>query len=153
MLTKDWSLCSLRCHRRNVRGSNVCEQSVVGALLSGNFDVYHQIMHGCSPVDGIYRKITKMQGSVINKLDGKPIVEIIDELYGAQVWRKQHPLSLLTIGVNYSERFQNQEGEYINRLIKGMGSPFIYNSFAGGIGLTGFDPSPEKYPFFQTWLL
>jgi len=117
-------------------GSNVCEQSVVGALLSGDFDVYHCVTHGCSPVDGIYRKITKMQGSVIYELDGRPIVEIIDESYGDKSWRGQHPLNLLTIGVNYGESFQYQEGEYINRLITGI--------LPDGSGIGIFEPDLEQ---------
>ena len=117
-------------------GSNVCEQSVVGVVLSGDFDVYHQIMHGCSPVDGTYRKITKMQGSVINELDKKPILEIIDELYRGQSWRKQHPVSLLTIGVNCGEKFQYQEGEYVNRLITGI--------LSDGSGIGIFEPDLEE---------
>lgn len=117
-------------------GSNVCEQSVVGALLSGSVNVYHSIMHGCSPVDGRYRKITKIQGSVIYELDGRPIVEIMDESYGDQSWREQHPLNLLTIGLNYGERFQYQEDEYVNRLITGI----LPDS--SGIGI--FEPDLEQ---------
>lgn len=117
-------------------GSNVCGQSVVGALLSGSIHVYHRVMHGCSPVDGIYRTITKMQGSIIYELDGRPIVEIIDESYGDQSWRGQHPLNLLTIGVNYGERFQYQEGEYVNRLITGI--------LQDGSGIGIFEPDLEQ---------
>ena len=117
-------------------GSNVCEQSVVGALLSGSVNVYHSVMHGCSPVDGRYRKITKMQGSVIYELDGRPIVETIDESYGDQSWREQHPLNLLTIGVNYGERFQHQEDEYVNRLITGI--------LPNGSGIGMFEPDLEQ---------
>ncbi len=117
-------------------GSNVCEQSVVGALLSGSVNVYHSVMHGCSPVDGRYRKITKMQGSVIYELDGRPIVETIDESYGDQSWRKQHPLNLLTIGVNYGEKFQYQEDEYVNRLITGI--------LPDGSGIGIFEPDLEE---------
>ncbi len=101
-------------------GSSVCDQSVVGALLSGSVNVYHSVMHGCSPIDGKYHKITKIQGSVIYELDGRSIVEIIDELYGDQNWREQHPLNLLSIGVNYGERFKYKEDEYVNRLITGI---------------------------------
>lgn len=117
-------------------GSNVCKQSVVGALLSGSVNVYHSVMHGCSPVDGKYRKITKMEGSVIYELDGRPIVEIIDESYGDQNWRDQHPLNLLTIGVNYGERFQHQEDEYVNRLITGI--------LPDGSGIGIFEPDLEQ---------
>ena len=117
-------------------GSNVSEQCVVGALFSGSVNVYHSVMHGCSPVDGRYRKITKMQGSVIYELDGRPIVETIDESYGDQRWREEHPLSLLTIGVNYGERFQYQEDKYVNRLITGILPD------GGGIGI--FEPDLEE---------
>lgn len=117
-------------------GSNVSEQCVVGALFSGSVNIYHSVMHGCSPVDGRYRKITKMQGSVIYELDGRPIVETIDESYGDQSWREQHPLSLLTIGVNYGERFQYQENKYVNRLITGILPD------GGGIGI--FEPDLEQ---------
>ena len=117
-------------------GSNVSEQCVVGALFSGSVNVYHSVMHGCSPVDGRYRKITKMQGSVIYELDGRPIVETIDESYGDQRWREEHPLSLLTIGVNYGERFQCQEDKYVNRLITGILPD------GGGIGI--FEPDLEE---------
>jgi hypothetical protein len=116
--------------------AGVCEQSIVAALLSGPIDAYHSIMHGCSPLDGRYRKITKMQGPVIFEMDGKPIVEIIDESYGDVVWRDQHPLNLLTIGVNYGEKFQYQEDRYVNRLITGILPD------ESGVGL--FEPDLEQ---------
>lgn len=117
-------------------GSNVREQSVVGAVISGPVNVYHSVMHGCSPLDGKYRKITKMQGSVIYELDGKPIVEIIDNIYGDQDWRKHRPIDLLTIGVNYGERYTYQEDKYINRLITGI--------LPDGSGIGIFEPDLEQ---------
>ncbi|MFH2012687.1 MAG: hypothetical protein ABIJ37_08325 [Pseudomonadota bacterium] len=36
------------------------EKSIVGTLLSGAFDVYHVIIHGCSPVDDRYHKMIKI---------------------------------------------------------------------------------------------
>lgn len=101
-------------------GSYVGIQNVVGVMLTGNFKPYFRIMHGCTPLDGIYHTITKMEGSVIYELDGKPIVEMIDELYGNNDWRNQHPVQLLTIGVNYGERYgTSHENSYVNRLITG----------------------------------
>lgn len=101
-------------------GDNVYQQSVVGALLSGHIHVYSSVMHGCSPIDGIYHKITKMDGANIYELDGRPIVEIIDELHGNQEWRTQFPLRLLTIGLNCGDSFQYEENKYVNRLITGI---------------------------------
>ena len=117
-------------------GSAICEQSAVGAVISGPVHVYHTVMHGCSPLDGKYRKITKMQGAVIHELDGEPIVEVIDKIYGDQDWRKQHPLDLLTIGVNYGERYTYQEDEYVNRLITGI--------LPDGSGIGIFEPDLEQ---------
>ncbi len=82
-------------------GSYVGNQSVVGALLTGDFKPFFRIMHGCSPLDGVYHRITKIQGSNIYELDGKPIIEMIDELFGNQDWRNHHPIDLLTIGKNF----------------------------------------------------
>ena len=102
-------------------GSYVGNQSVVGALLAGDFKPYFRIMHGCSPLDGVYHRITKIQGSNIYELDGKPIVEMIDELFGNQDWRYHHPVDLLTIGRNFGSRFEEyKEGNYVNRLITGI---------------------------------
>jgi hypothetical protein len=116
--------------------SDIYEQSIIGALFSGPVSVYHSIMHGCSPVDGRYRTITRMQGQVIYELDGKPIVEIIDDLYGDQRWRGQHPLNLLTIGVNCGKPYQAQEDEYVNRLITGI--------LPDGSGIGIFEPDLEE---------
>jgi hypothetical protein len=101
-------------------GSYVDSQCAVGVMLSGDFTPYFRIMHGCTPLNGVYHKITKIEGSVIYELDGKPIVEMIDELYGNKDWRKQHPVDLLTIGINCGRRFEEpEEANFVNRLITG----------------------------------
>jgi len=99
-------------------GYEVCKQSVVGIMLAGNFKAYYCIMHGCTPKDGIYHTITRIDGPVIYELDGKPIVKIIDEIYGNQDWQNQIPVRRLTIGVNHGKKFGDfKENEYVNRLI------------------------------------
>jgi hypothetical protein len=101
-------------------GSCVDSQCTVGAMLSGDFTPYFRIMHGCSPLDGVYHKITKIKGPVICEVDDKPVIEMIDELYGNKDWRKQHPVDFLTIGINCGRRFDEpEEANYINRLITG----------------------------------
>ena len=67
-------------------GSSVRSQSVVGLMVSGEFEPYCRIMHGCTPLDGVYRTITKIEGSVIYEVDNKPVVEIIDGIYENQNW-------------------------------------------------------------------
>jgi hypothetical protein len=114
-------------------GSYVADQSVVGLLLGGGLTPYYRIMHGCTPLDGIYHVITRMEGSVIYELDNKPIVGMIDELYGNQDWRSKNPVSLLTIGVNHGKRFgEPEEAAYVNRLIIG--------ALPEGAGVSLFEP-------------
>jgi len=102
-------------------GSYVGSQSIVGALFGGDFQHYSQIMHGCTPKDGIYHTITKMEGPFIFEVDGKPVVNMIDDIYGDQAWQEQSPVKRLTIGVNHGEKFGDyKEEEYVNRLITGV---------------------------------
>ena len=103
-------------------GFGVASQQVVGCILSGSFSMYQTTMHGCIPIDGVYRKITKMQGDVIFELDGMPVVPIIDQLFGSPDWQLERPIvSNLTIGVNHGERYgQPVESNYVNRLIIGV---------------------------------
>jgi small ligand-binding sensory domain FIST len=106
---------------RQFCGSYVSSQAVVGTLLGGDVEMDYTIMHGCTPMDGIYHTITRMEGSFIFEVDGKPVVHLIDEMYGNQNWQHQMPVKRLTIGVNLGEKFGKfNENEYVNRLITGV---------------------------------
>lgn len=114
-------------------GSFVSHQCALGLMFSGNILPYHRVMHGCTPLNGSYHTITKMEGAVIYELDGRPIVELIDELYGGSQWRLERPLSILTIGRNHGERFAlPEENSYVNRLITGC--------LPDGTGIGIFEP-------------
>ncbi len=97
-------------------------QHAVGCMVAGDFFVYSTIMHGCIPLDGIYRKITKMREDVIYELDGQPVVPLINQLFGNSKWQEERPIiSNLTIGVNHGDRFDKpRESHYVNRLITGV---------------------------------
>ena len=97
-------------------------QQAVGCMIAGDFFVYDTIMHGCIPLDGIYRKITRMKDDVIWELDNQPVVPIINRLFGNTKWQDERPIiSNLTIGVNHGDRFDKpHESNYVNRLITGV---------------------------------
>ena len=102
-------------------GSFVESQCVVGSLLAGNFKPYFSIMHGCVPKDGIYHTITRAEGPVIYEVDGKPVIDMIDDQYGSNEWSSQLPVRRLTIGVNYGGKFEEfGENQFVNRLIAGV---------------------------------
>ena len=126
-------------------GSYVSSQSIVGLMISGNITPCFRIMHGCTPLDGIYHKITDIKGSVIYKIDNQPVCNMIDEIYGTRKWRNQHPVNLLTIGVNHAKRFDDPvEKHYVNRLITGV----VKNGDREGISLFEPDLEPgEKIQF------
>lgn len=102
-------------------GFSVESQSVVGVLLGGNFKPYFSIMHGCVPKDGIYHTITRAEGAVLYEVDGKSVVDMIDDQYGSNEWSNQIPVRRLTIGVNYGQKFEVfKEDNFVNRLIAGV---------------------------------
>jgi len=118
-------------------GSYVDSQSVVGSLLGGDFKPYFRIMHGCTPKDGIYHTITKIEGPVLYEVDGKPVVDMIDDQYGDKDWRNQVPVGRLTIGVNHGEKFGDfKEENFVNRLITGV--------LPNGDGIVIFEPDLKE---------
>ena len=114
-------------------GHSVACQNVVGTLFCGDFYHDYQIMHGLSPMDGIYHTITKKDGPVIYDVDGQPVVKLIDDLYGNENWRSQFPVKRLCIGVNHGDKYGiYREEEYVSRLITGV--------LPGGKGIVLFEP-------------
>jgi hypothetical protein len=121
---------------RQFCGSYVGDQRAVGALLDGDFNVYSRITHGCTPLDGVYYTITRMEGSIIYELDGRPITDIIDDIYESRGWRAQQPVKLLTVGVNYGDIWDlSEEATCVNRLILG--------ALPNGEGISIFEPDLE----------
>ncbi len=102
-------------------GSRAGSQQVTALMLGGGFSVYHRIMHGCTPLDGVYHRVTKVEGPVLLELDGRPVVEMINEMFGDDQWQGDRPLDFLTIGVHCGEKYTvYRENDYVNRLIAGV---------------------------------
>ena len=124
-------------HTKQFCGSYVGNQRIVGSLLGGGFKPYFRIMHGCTPKDGVYHTITKSEGAVLYEVDGKPIVDVIDDQYGNKDWRKQVPVGRMTIGVNHGEKFGDfKEENFVNRLITG--------ALPNGEGIVIFEPDLKE---------
>lgn len=93
---------------------------LLGISFCGDFYFDYVVTHGCTPFDGIYHTITKNDGSIILELDGKPAIEVINDIYGSREWLRDLPVKELTIGVNLGEKYSPYyEGNYVNRLIAG----------------------------------
>ncbi len=98
----------------------VAADLLIGVSFCGDFYFDYMITHGCTPFDGSYHTITQNDGSIIFELDGKPAIEVINEMYGSRDWQRDLPVKELTIGVNLGDKYASYyEGNYINRLIAG----------------------------------
>jgi hypothetical protein len=94
-------------------------QHAVGVVISGNCSVRHAISHGCEPASD-YHTITRIDGPVVRELDGRPALDVIEDIIGAGAARDWQQYSLLvTLGANYGDDPYGDydENQYVNRLI------------------------------------
>lgn len=94
-------------------------QHAVGVMISGDCNVYHAISHGCEPASD-YHTITSIEGPIVRELDGRPALDVIEDIIGtgsAKDWQ-QYSL-LVTLGANYGNDPYGEfnENEYVSRLI------------------------------------
>ncbi|MES1215739.1 MAG: FIST N-terminal domain-containing protein [Bacteroidota bacterium] len=97
-------------------GDNEIERHfLVAATISGPLKMDNIILHGTRPV-GAYHTITKADKNIIFELDGKPALDVIDELLSGTVPWEEFPL-LVTLGVNNGDKFgEYNEENYASRL-------------------------------------
>ncbi len=95
----------------------VLHQHVLGLLISGECTMYNNIMHGCMPASS-YKTITRAEGPVIYEIDGRPAIDVIDDLFGAEnkVSWNDFPL-FVTLGLNKGDKYgEFREEDYANRV-------------------------------------
>jgi hypothetical protein len=100
-------------------GDMAMTQHAVGVLISGNCSVHHAISHGCEPASD-YHTITKIDGPVVRELDGRPALDVIEDIIGAGAARDWQQYSLLvTLGANHGKDPYGDfdENQYVSRLI------------------------------------
>jgi hypothetical protein len=123
-------------------GDQATTQHAVGVLVSGDCSVHHTISHGCEPASDYHTK----------ELDGRPALDVIENIIGTGASRDWQQYSLLiTLGANYgSDPYGDfHEDEYVNRLIAGVnqesGSVLLFESdFAPGDRVQVMRRSNEK---------
>ncbi len=73
------------------------------------------VLHGCRPA-GAYHTITEVEGPVVLGIDGRPALEVVDELLGGAVPREEYGFRVI-LGVNRGELFAPfDEESYQTRL-------------------------------------
>lgn len=102
-------------------GHAVSTQSASALLFSGAIKPYITVMHGCTPLSLKQYTITDIFGQFLYKLDGQPVVDVIDQAYGSPLWRLQSPVRKICLGrALASVNLASDEASYTNRLISGI---------------------------------
>lgn len=116
---------------------NALTQHAVGLVISGECSVHHAISHGCEPASD-YHTITSIDGPIVRELDGRPALDVIEDIIGSGAARDWQQYSLLvTLGANYGRDPYGDfdENEYVNRLIAAAnpddGSVILFESDFG----------------------
>lgn len=97
------------------------KQSALAVLLKGRLRMDTVQIHGCRP-SSTYRTITKAEENTVLAIDGRPAVEVIHEIVGAESetdW-ESWPI-FLTLGMNRGDKFgEFREDDYAIRLCMGV---------------------------------
>lgn len=98
------------------KDSQVVSDGVAWALLSGKRQVAWAVNHGCIPI-GLERKITRCNGNTIYEIDGKPILEVLQEyLIGEEIENWQKAIVNLCLGFKAPGYMQDYD-EYLIRFM------------------------------------
>lgn len=95
--------------------------TAMALVLSGGVHMESLIMHGCKPLSD-YCTITKADQNVVLEIDGKPAMDVIADMLGADRFKEwlDYPFFII-LGVNKGEKFgEFKEDNYANRLIAGV---------------------------------
>jgi len=93
----------------------------VAVMFAGGCQMDSCIVHGCRPASS-YKTITKVEGPIVYEIDGRPAVEVVDELLGPDSNREWQDYALfVTLGVNKGDKFgEYKEFDYANHLVLGV---------------------------------
>ncbi|MBI2380149.1 MAG: FIST C-terminal domain-containing protein [Gammaproteobacteria bacterium] len=92
---------------------------VVAAVLPPEIKLITRIFHGCMPASS-FMTITRIEGAVVYELDGKPALEALTAILGADFF--SGPAGQLTLTATLGEKQGDlfapyEESAYVNRLI------------------------------------
>ncbi|GGW53453.1 FIST signal transduction protein [Alishewanella tabrizica] len=89
--------------------------------MSGAIKPYISAMHGCTPVNHQRFTITGIFQQFLYTLDNTPVTAILDKVSGNSLWRQQHPVRRLALGVRYPSAIPTSYSTpFVTRLISGV---------------------------------
>jgi hypothetical protein len=91
------------------------EQSALAVALSGSAQTAIVTINNLRPMS-TYREITSVDGPAVLQIDGRPALEVIEDLVGPDLRWENYPLTV-TLGVNKGDQFGDfREEDYANYL-------------------------------------
>jgi hypothetical protein len=90
-------------------------QSAFAVAISGPVRMDFVHLHWLRPMTS-YREITRVDGPAVLEIDGRPALEVLEELLGSDLRWEDYPL-MVTLGVNRGDKFgEFREEDYANYL-------------------------------------
>jgi hypothetical protein len=123
--------------------AEVAKHAVTAVVLPPQIRAETAILHGCVPVSA-FLEITDIRDAEVLTLNGRPALDVIEDLLGLKVDEKSRdPLSLMvTLGEKHGDRFgPYDENAYVNRL--------ILSADPGRRSITLFEPDYKKGSIVQ----
>lgn len=102
-------------------GTQTRKHAVLALVFPRIVTATTEVLHGCRPVS-TFMEITKIDGSVVHELDGRPALAMLEDMLGLRLAGKTaDDLSLIaTLGSKQGDPFAPfDENAYVNRLIMG----------------------------------
>ena len=102
-------------------GIAVARHTAVAVVFPPEFSVTSHILHGCMP-SGPFMEITAIEGAVVRELDGRPALDVLEDLLGSRITDENVGSLMLevTLGQKHGDPFAPyDEAAYVNRLIVG----------------------------------
>jgi hypothetical protein len=59
----------------------IYEGGVSAAIISGDFDLFTDVSHGCAPI-GLEMEVTKAEGNRLYEIDNRPVMDVLAEFVG-----------------------------------------------------------------------
>lgn len=96
----------------------IIQNSLIALIMQGDIEMQTQIFHGAEPA-GAYHFVTKSDGNTVLEIDGRPALDVIDDLMGASdnpdAWKNY--AFFITLGINKDAPYSAfREDAYRNRL-------------------------------------
>ena len=102
-------------------GSRARKHAILALVFPRRVTATTELLHGCRPVS-TFMEITKVEGSIVHELDGRPALTVLEEMLGLHLAGKTpDDLNLIaTLGSKQGDPFAPfSERAYVNRLILG----------------------------------